>query len=76
MIEELINEMARRKEIYYNWYGYDRLYKSQWCNEHTQLYRFFLMRRTLKGMFYRVAFWTEKILRANKLVAKRIRKIQ
>lgn len=52
LIEELIAETLRRGQTRYNWYGYDRFYKTQWCNEHTPLVQVFVFNRTLRGQGY------------------------
>lgn len=65
LIEELIDEIIKRGETYYNWYGYDRFYKSQWCNKQFPLYGFLLIRYSAKGIIYRALRYIERMLRAN-----------
>ena len=75
LIEELIKEICDRGETYYNWYGYGRFYKGQWCNNQTPLYKLFLVRRTPKGACFRMLQSAEKALRANKTIVKLVRKL-
>jgi CelD/BcsL family acetyltransferase involved in cellulose biosynthesis len=74
LIEELIKEICRRGETMYNWYGHDRFYKSQWCNQRTPLYRLFIMKRTLKGACYGALRNMEDSLRSNKVIVNFVRK--
>jgi len=74
LIEELIREMTRRGETYYNWYGHDRFYKAQWCNQQTPLYRLVLVRPTWKGLCYQAFQRAEKALRSNQAVLNLLRK--
>ncbi|MFH0772367.1 MAG: GNAT family N-acetyltransferase [Candidatus Omnitrophota bacterium] len=76
LIEELIKEVSRRQETYYNWYGYERFYKSQWCNSQTPLRRFFLIRKNLRGFCYRALQALEKTLKSSKLITAVVRKIR
>lgn len=55
LIEELLKEVARRKESYYNWYGYGRFYKDQWCNLQTPLYKVLIVKKTLKGSLFLIS---------------------
>lgn len=76
LIEELIKEICRRGETIYNWYGHDRFYKSQWCNQRTPLYRLFIMKRTLKGACYGALRNMEDSLRSNKVIVDFVRKVK
>lgn len=48
LIEELIREVQKRGESYYNWYGYKTFPKHQWCNLKKPLYRV----KLFKNHFY------------------------
>ena len=74
LIEELIWEITRRGETYYNWYGHGQFYKTQWCNKQSPLYRFVLVRPTWKGLCYQACQWAEKALRSNQVVVNLLRK--
>ena len=74
LIEELIKETVRRKETYYNFYGYDRFYKSQWSNKQAPLYKIFVMRNSLRGRFHKILFQIEKSLRSNKAIVSFFRR--
>ncbi len=76
LIEELIKEVLRRGETYYNWYGYERFYKSQWCNIQSPLYRLFLIRKSLRGNCYKAVQVFEKNLRFNRTIVGMVRKIR
>lgn len=76
LIEELIKEICNRGETYYNWYSYERFYKTQWCNSQTPLYRFFLIRRTLKGTCYRMLQAVERVLRSNRMIVGLVQKLK
>ena len=65
LIEELINEIDRRGQTYYNWYGHARFYKGQWCNRTTPLFQFFLVRPTSRGLYYETLKKTKSILKSN-----------
>jgi CelD/BcsL family acetyltransferase involved in cellulose biosynthesis len=65
LIEEIIKELCRRGETYYNWYGHVRFYKTQWCNSVSPLFQFILTRRTLAGLYYRLLRRTHSSLRRN-----------
>lgn len=75
LIEELISELFKRKETYYNWYGYERFYKEQWCNRKEPLYKLFLIRRSFAGVRYGILRKVESAIRSNPLLLKTIRKI-
>lgn len=68
LIEELLRVITDRCETYYNWYGYDRFYKRQWCNRTTPLFRVALVRPTLSGYAYLMARRAEFALRSNRFV--------
>lgn len=76
LVEELIKETCKHGETYYNSYGYERFYKTQWCNSQIPLYRFLMIRHTLKGTIYRIFQATEKFLRSNKKTVTLIRKLK
>lgn len=59
LIEDLIREVVERGDTYYNWYGYERFYKEQWCNLKEPLYRF----ECYKNRFYSNAVRTLEVLR-------------
>lgn len=59
LIEDLIREVVERGDNYYNWYGYERFYKEQWCNLKEPLYRF----ECYKNRFYSNAVHTLEVLR-------------
>ncbi len=48
LIEEIIREIDEHGDSYYNWYGYQRFYKHQWCNLREPLYRL----KCFKNRFY------------------------
>jgi len=52
LIEELVKEICNQGETYYNWYGHAQFYKSQFCNMQTPLYRFLMVKRTVRGYTY------------------------
>ncbi len=76
LIEEIIKMLLKRGETRYNWYGYGRFYKDQWCNRTEPLLRFWAIRNSFRG----AAFWTgERIkqrARQNPLLAGIKRKLQ
>ncbi|MFH0772366.1 MAG: GNAT family N-acetyltransferase [Candidatus Omnitrophota bacterium] len=76
LIEELIDEILRRKDAFCNCYGYESFYKNQWCNKLTPLYRFCLMRHSLRGYFYEVFQEATGILRSNKNITALSKKIK
>jgi len=76
LIEELLKLTAGRGEKIYNWYGYERFYKTQWCNRQDPLYRVFIVRRGVKGGLYRALNSLERALRSNKALVNVIRKIR
>ncbi len=76
LIEELVKEISRRGDSYYNWYGHERFYKTQWCNSQAPLYRLFLARNTLRGRCYRALNDIETKVRSNKFVVETVRKIK
>lgn len=76
LIEELIKEIHSRGETYYNWYNYERFYKNQWCNKKTPLYRFFLIRRSLKGWVYNLSQKLVIMLRSNRLFVNLVRRVK
>jgi CelD/BcsL family acetyltransferase involved in cellulose biosynthesis len=76
LIEELIKEIVRRGETYYNWYSHERFYKAQWCNRRSPLYRFSLFRRTLKGACYGMLRNAERALRSNRAVVSLVRRVR
>lgn len=47
LIEELIKEVSSWGEIYYNWYGYHKFYKTQWCNIIEPLYRIKVFKKNI-----------------------------
>ena len=53
LIEELIKLVLSRGETCYNWYGYERFYKSQWCNNRSPLYSLAIVRSSIRGRAYR-----------------------
>ena len=52
LIEELIDYAIRRGEVYYNWYGYERFYKEQWCNLKAPLYRITVSKGSLRSRLF------------------------
>jgi len=76
LIEELIQDVCNRGVTYYNWYGYERFYKTQWCNHQIPLYRFFLIRRTTKGICYKTAQVLKEVLRSNKAILRFIQRLK
>ncbi|MBM3251227.1 MAG: GNAT family N-acetyltransferase [Candidatus Omnitrophica bacterium] len=52
LIEEIIKEIIKRGQTYYNWYGHGAFYKSEWCNVQLPLFQLFLVRPGLRGMYY------------------------
>lgn len=76
LIEELINELLERGETYYNWYGYERFYKEQWCNHTQPLYRFFLIKTSFAGGRYDLLRKTEHALRSNPWAVELARKLK
>ena len=49
LIEELIDYAILRGEVYFNWYGYERFYKEQWCDLKTPLLRITVSKGSLKA---------------------------
>lgn len=76
LIEELIAYIVRQGNIYYNWYGHERFYKSQWCNVATPLVRLYAVRRALGGFIYKYMDMAERALRSNKFVLAAARKLK
>lgn len=76
LIEELLKEISRRGETYYNWYGYGRFYKSQWCNNQTPLYRLIMVRRSFKGGVYKMLSSAENVFRSNKIIVSAARRLR
>ena len=76
LIEDLIEEITNRGDLYYNWYGHDRFYKSQWCNEQTPLYRLFLINRTFRGLCGNMSRYVEMRLRSCEPMVSVARKIK
>lgn len=76
LIEEIVKMVASRGETVYNWYGYERFYKSQWCNRRTPIYRFFLVKRSIRGNIYRVISSAENALRSSRVVVSVARKLR
>lgn len=74
LIEELIREIARRGETYYNWYGHDRFYKTQWCNRQSPLYRFVIISPTWRGSWYERFQRVEERLRSNEFILGLLRR--
>ncbi len=76
LVEELINEVIRRKETYFNWYGHERLLKRQWCNRIEPLYQLFLVRPSVKGFCFVTINRIENTVRSNRPVLNLIRRIK
>lgn len=65
MIEDLIKEAYNRGEAYYNCYGHASFYKTQWCNKTAPLFQFFLVRPTLRGLYYKTLKEAKSALKSN-----------
>lgn len=76
LIEALLEEILQRKETYFNWYGYERLLKRQWCNCKEPLYRFYLTRRSFKTFCFRNLQRLEQVIRQNKIIFDAISRIK
>jgi len=76
LIEELLKEVLAHNETYYNWYGYERFYKEQWCNVKEPLYRFFLIKQSFRGYAYKCIHAIESSLRRNHRLMQLARKIK
>lgn len=76
LIEELINELAKRGDTICNCYGYGSFYKDQWCNKKTPLCRFFMVRRSVRGFCYNALQAVETNLRSNKIAVSMVRKFK
>ncbi len=74
LIEELINEICNRGEIYYNWYGHEAFYKTQLCNEKTPLFQIFLARLTWRGLQYSMLMRIKAIVRYNRILKSAVEK--
>lgn len=76
LIEELIKETIKRGDDYYNWYGYERFYKGQWCNKKEPLFKFVVANKTVSGLSYCVIGWTKEKIRSNDFILRLIRRIR
>jgi len=76
LTEELVRRTYGRGVTYHNLYGHERLFKNQLCNEQSPLYRFFLIRSSLRGNGYRLFSSIERLLRANKAVLSIAQKLK
>lgn len=76
LIEELLRLAASRSEKRYNWYGYERFYKAQWCNRQEPLYRVLIVKRNIKGRLYRLISLLERALRSNKTMLSAARRLK
>ena len=76
LIEELIKLVASRGETIYNWYGYERFYKAQWCNRQDPLYKVFILRRSVKVGLYHLINSIERAIRSNNMIVAAVRKIR
>ena len=70
LIEELIKETLHRGQTLYNWYGYERFYKEQWCNVKTPLYRVALIQPSWRGAGYRAIHWAEQTVKSRPRLRK------
>jgi len=76
LIEELVKYVHEKNEVCYNWYGYERFYKEQWCNTRQPLSRFILVKRSFRGAFYRYLKGFENFLRSNPRIVALVRKMR
>lgn len=75
LIEELINNICNHGETYYNWYGHERFYKTQFCNEQSPLFQFLIVNSTLGGFCYMAIKRAEIVAKSNRIlriIAKKI----
>jgi CelD/BcsL family acetyltransferase involved in cellulose biosynthesis len=73
LIEALIEEVHRRGETFYNWYGHDRFYKKQWCNDVTPLYRLKIINQSI---YARMLSSVEESLRSSQRARKVVRRFR
>lgn len=76
LIEDIIQELWRRGEPRYNWYGHDRFYKTQWCNTKTPLYSVTIVKPTWAGAWYRRVRWAERCVRSTPLALRAVRSLR
>lgn len=76
LTEELIDEVCKRGETNFNWYGHGGFYKKQWCNRQAPLCQFFLIKRTPRGLRYKMLKRTEIALRSNEHLMNLARKLK